>query len=354
MKNTVGIGLLALALGTIGAIQIAPAFASRSAQETRKIENASSRRYKQKNGTTIRGTVIQTDGSRVRIRVSVAGGTGTAWYSIDGFTPESQVDLRRAITSEDDLSGQLAVAEFAMESGLISDSKKQLRRAALLAEDYEGEAVADFKPRALALIDRIVTAMVQAGDVRAAEGAVNRLLTRHGGDLSDAERTAMLDNLDAATSAHTENIQQQRRADLDEAAKVELDKAIAPIVKSIEEAEKVHRKALLGSRKRGNALRECDRAIKRYDSALKGLEKLVADSSGDRALVSELAALGQRATTGRYDALLTSASLYLTRGQFNNALEQTNTVLADDPNNKEAKAMRARIEVAANDWGWWR
>ena len=354
MKNTVGIGLLALALGILGAIQIAPAFASRSAQETRKVENASSRRYKQANGTTIRGTVIETDGTRVRIRVSVAGGTGTAWYSIDRFTPESQVDLRRAITEESDLSGQLAVAEFAMDKGLIDDSKKQLRRAALLADDYEENAGPDFKPRALALIDRIVVAMVQSGDVRAAEGAVNRLLTRHGSDLTEAERAAMVDNLDAATSARTEQVQQQRRAELDEEALKELDKKIEPIVKSIDAADEIHRKALLGSRKRGNALRECDRAIKKYDSALKQLEALVADSSGDRALVSELAALGQQATTGRYDALLTSASLYLTRGQFNNALERTNTVLADDPDNKEAKAMRARIEVAANDWGWWR
>ncbi|MEM1451913.1 MAG: hypothetical protein AAF726_11915 [Planctomycetota bacterium] len=354
MKNTVGIGLLALALGTLGAIQIAPAFASRSAQETREVKDSPSRRYKQKNGSTIRGTVIETDGNRVRIRVSVAGGTGTAWYTIDRFTPESQVDLRRAITEDSDLSGQLAVAEFAMDNGLIEDSKKQLRRAALLADDYEENAGPDFKPRALTLIDRIVVAMVDKGDVRGAESAVSRLLTRHGSDLTEAERVAMVENLEKATGAQKERAQEQRRAELDEASRAKIDKAIEPILKNITEAEKTHHKALLGSRKRGNALRECDRAIKKYDLALKGLEKLVPESSGDRALVSELAALAQRATTGRYDALLTSASLYLTRGQFNASLERVNTILADDPKNKEAKAMRARIEVAANDWGWWR
>ena len=42
----------------------------------------------------------------------------------------------------------------------------------------------------------------------------------------------------------------------------------------------------------------------------------------------------------------------MTRGQFNPAIQEVNRILAGDPGNEQALAMRGRIEVASNAWGW--
>ena len=62
----------------------------------------------------------------------------------------------------------------------------------------------------------------------------------------------------------------------------------------------------------------------------------------------ELDQVRQRATTLQSDALMNAASVCLVRGQFSKALGHVNTVLAMDANNSDARAMRARIEIAAN------
>ena len=355
MKHTAGIAIIAATLGLVATIQLAPALAGHSAtQETREIESAPTRRYVMADGKAIRGKVVATDGARVQIRVSVAGGSGTAWYTIEGFEDKSQVDLRRIILAPEDVSGALAVAEFAMEKGLLEESRKQLRRTALLAEDESLEAGPDFRPRAVALIENVVAGLVASGKVREAQNGVSRMLTRHGSDLTDSEREGLMNALDSAVSVREETAQQERRDKLDDKAAAALEKKIAPIEKAIDEGASIRREALLGSRTRGNTRSQVARSVSKYEKALKDLDKLMAESMDDRGLMAELAALGQKATAGMYDSLLTGASLDLTRGQFNKALEAVNRVLADDSENKEALAMRARIEVAANDWGWWR
>ena len=68
----------------------------------------------------------------------------------------------------------------------------------------------------------------------------------------------------------------------------------------------------------------------------------------------DAADISEAAFAGWHDCLLSLASLSLSTGQFNDAMESVNTVLADVPKDREALEMRSRIEVTANDWGWWR
>ena len=78
-----------------------------------------------------------------------------------------------------------------------------------------------------------------------------------------------------------------------------------------------------------------------------------AELDGKTVMVRELQVMDQTASDLRVDCLLTGASLYTTRGQFTAAMGNVNQVLAMDPDNRQAQAMRGRIEVAANSgWGW--
>ena len=62
-----------------------------------------------------------------------------------------------------------------------------------------------------------------------------------------------------------------------------------------------------------------------------------------------LDAITERAQGYVVSTLLDQASLNLTRGQINEAMGKVNNILATDPSNRQAQAMRARIEIAANE-----
>lgn len=316
-------------------------------------EELPTRRYVLKDGKAIRAAILGSEGDRVRLEVRFAGGSGARWYDISAFKETSQVNLRRELVAEGDLSGQLAVAEFAADKGLVDESRRELRRVAQMADSTGQPLPAELTGRAISLVETIIVELCRAGRVGEARHGVSRLVTRQDGELTDAQKQRFVKVLDDAIEEREQAQADERRAKRDAKVAAEIDRKLKPIYKDIKDGAELRRKGLLGSRKRSSAKRDLAKSVAKFESALKKIDRLEKSSAGDTELRSELGALRQRAYEGWRDALLAGASLDLSLGRFNESMEAVNTILADHPKDKEALAMRARIEVAANDWGWW-
>ena len=345
--------LASAALGLVSASNLPIVHAPAPAAQD-EASGAESRRYVMKGGKAIRGTVLAVDGARVRLRVNVGGGSGESWYDLSAFEPSSQVDLRRAALAEDDLAGMLGLATFALDSGLVDDSRRELQFMAHAAAAAGTPLSPELRASALDLTNRIITELCAAGKVGEARTGVRRLLTKRGGDLTDADRTRLMDTLDEGIAAKEAAEAAEREARADARATAELERKLAPIRKDVENGQAYRRKGLLESKSQSKSRRDLKKAVSSFDRARKGAAKLAKSAAGDEVLGAELADLAEDAYAGWHDCLLSLASLSLSTGQFNDAMASVNKVLADAPKDREALAMRSRIEVTANDWGWWR
>ncbi|MEM6673328.1 MAG: hypothetical protein AAF726_10830 [Planctomycetota bacterium] len=322
--------------------------------DAKEIEPTPTRRYVLESGDALRGSIVGVDGSKIQLKVTVPGGYSTRWLELDRFEPKSQVAIRRALVPEGDLDAQLAVAEFAAQEGLVDSSRKELGRLAHMAEELDEEITPEMKGRAIDLVNGIVAGLCSEGRVGEARQGVNRLITRRGDGLTDEDRARLLATLDASVAEQEAAEAVERQAKRDAKVAAEIERELEPIHKDLKKGAELRRKGLLNSKKRGAAKKDLDKAVKEFESAVERIDGLDEKAAGNSALREELDQLRAKGVMGWQDSLLAGASLDLAQGKFHDAMASVNTILADDPKNKEALAMRARIEVAENDWGWWR
>ena len=101
------------------------------------------------------------------------------------------------------------------------------------------------------------------------------------------------------------------------------------------------------------ALTSFRRANQNLERAVRGCDRLKETYGNDARYTGDINYLREQATNSLTNSLLHSASILTTRGSFNAALGNVNKILARDPKNTRALAMRGRIESAANEgWGW--
>ncbi len=312
------------------------------------------RRYAMKSGKALRGSVIAIEDGRVRLKVMVASGSGESWFDLSSFEESSQVNLIRASLADDDYQGMLELSAFALDKGLIDASRKELRFMAHAAAAEGTPLSPELKAGALELTNRIITELCMAGKVGEARTGVRRLLTKRGSDMTAAERERLMDTLDRGVAAREAAGDAKREARKDAKLAADLERKLAPIRKSVESGAASRRKGLLESKSQSRSRRDLKSAVTSFDRARKGAAKMASSAGENETLSQELEELQAEAFIGWHDCLLSLASLSLSTGQFNDAMASVNTVLADAPKDKEALAMRARIETSANDWGWWR
>jgi len=352
MKLTI---LLASAtLGLVSAANLPVVHAPAPAPATQDDQSAEVRRYVMKGGKSVRGSVLALDGDRVRLKVMVAGGSGEAWYDLSAFEDKSQVDLRRAGLASDDYQGMLDLSAFALDKGLVDAARKELRFMAHSAQVAGTPLSPELQAGALDLTNKIILALCEAGKVGDARTGVRSLLTKRGSDMTEAQRQQLMDTLDKGIAARKAATAAKKEARKDAKLAAETERKLAPLRKAVKDGEAYRRKGLLESKNQAKSRRDLKKAVAEFDRARKGVAKMADAGRKDEALGKELIGLSQEATTGWHDCLLSLASQSLSTGQFNDANASVNTVLADFPKDKEALAMRARIESASNDWGWWR
>lgn len=324
------------------------------APATQDDQSAEVRRDVMEGGKPVRGSVLALEGNRVRLKVVVAGGSGEAWYDLSTLEDKSQVDLRRAGLASDDDQGMLGLSAFALGEGPVDAARRELRFMAHSAQVAGTPLSPELQAGALDLTHRNILAPCEAGKADDARPGVRSPLTKRGSDLTEAQHQQLMDTLDQGIAAGKAATDAEKEARKDAKLAAETERKVAPLRKAVKDGEAYRRKGLLESKNQARSRRDLKKAVSEFDRARRGVAKMADAGRKDEALGKELIGRSQGASTGWHDGLLSPASLSLSTGQFNDATAPVNTVLADFPKDKEALAMWARIESAANDWGWWR
>ncbi len=76
------------------------------------------------NGAVLKGNVTEDDGEKVKVALIVEGGTGaTATYRYDQLAPQTIYRLRLNKTPRDDVKGQLELAAYALDNGVLPSAR---------------------------------------------------------------------------------------------------------------------------------------------------------------------------------------------------------------------------------------
>jgi len=164
---------------------------------------------------------------------------------------------------------------------------------------------------------------------------------------------ALEDQLAAAKKQREAEIVAARAAKENERMVADRERQLKPLQKGLKDAEAYRDRGMQNSKSFGSANNDFQRAIRLCELVMGRAASLSKSHANDTVMVRELRNMDQQAGEMRTDMLLTTASLYITHGQLNAAMGNVNKVLATEPDNRQALAMRGRIEVAANSgWGW--
>jgi len=303
-------------------------------------------------GSELRASVLERDGDRYRLQVSISGGTSTNWYGFEDFEDESQVRLLESMVNEGDVAAQFAVAEFALEKNLPEMARRELRRCSQMADKLDPDHHDKLGPRAVALTIKLIDAYAELGKLSDARNGVHRILVRRADQLTPEQKAALVKALDDATADQAAKKDAARAEEATQRQSRERDRRLQPLTKHLDEANKLRHDGLMSSKSYTKASRLFERSIDKYADVVKDAAKLAEQLSGDPVAMAQLQDISGSASTHLTEVLLADASLDLARGQFSRAMGNVNRILADDPQNKQALSMRARIEVAENDWGW--
>lgn len=306
-----------------------------------------------KNGEHVRAEVLRLDGDRVVLRVMIEGGSMQVNRGMDEFQPQSAYRIFRQTRKLDSIDEQLRLAEFAADHGLVWVAQRDLESARKLKGDaaLAPELAKKIEEKGASILESLLRKELTAGDVQKARRLMSELLIRYPDSSAAQKQTELFALLDK----EEQRLAEAKRAA--EAARIvaKLDQAraqaIRPIEKHIDDGVAENREVLLTSKHFAVAHGHFEAANSHFQSALKRIGTAAKSFSNDGAFTEELDQVRQRATTLQMDALMNAASVCLVRGQFAKALGHVNSVLAIDPGNGDARAMRARIEVAANKRG---
>jgi tetratricopeptide (TPR) repeat protein len=306
--------------------------------------------------TAVRGEVLRVDGESVLLRIPIAEGNMEWEYRLDRFTPASIYHIRAAVAPDDDAAVHLELAEFALGVDQVSLARASLANARQIAGDPGlGTALERrFAATEASKLEARFFRQLGDGDIDTAGRTLITLSRRFPEEIT-AERVATLqqeldrerDRRRGATAAAAAKRVEGEQQD-------EQRRWLAALASELDGAHSAWEQALRSTGSFVQATELFDRAVTRGELVLrsaKGLEGAWADRPE---AIRELDRLREDAERLVLDARLGSASQYLTRGSFSQAMESVNRILLDDPRNPQALAMRGRIETAANEaWGWY-
>jgi hypothetical protein len=299
----------------------------------------------------VRAEVLRIDGDRVQLRVQVEGGTAEATRPLSDFAPQSAFIIMRSETPPDDMAGHLKLAEFAIHNGLVDAGLRELRKARDLAvgkgidPSHEARLVA----RGLAVLEEIFRQLVAGGRLQDARVLLTQILSNPKSLLSDAQKQELVNLVEEAEGKKREETARAKEARADAEASARREQQLDPMRRSLDRAKSMQHQALLDSHRASQAINEFGAASQAFASVRREGEQLLKRSPGDATLADEVKAMTEEARQNEASSLLSQASIYVVRGNFNSAMGSVNRVLADDPENSQALAMRARIELAANE-----
>lgn len=305
-------------------------------------------------GRAMVAEVLDVDGSRVRMRVHVGGGALEKWFALEEFRPQSAYRILRSVADPAEPGAHLNLAEFAARKGLIAAAKRELEVARRLSGNTAlGSGIAKtISRRAAEGLEGLFRDALSKGRLDSAQRYLSLIMIRYPGAMSDAEKGALATLLDSERDAAKDARRRARAERENTKATKQREQRMRVPRKHLTSGSAANRKGLLESRHFATAHGHFTRAVRHYEAAIKSVTSLGRRYQGDDLLKREARAVQTEAEAGMKASLLNSGSLCLVRGKFSAAMEHVNRVLAMESRNSRALSMRARIEIAANQWGY--
>lgn len=309
--------------------------------------------YVLKNGAFVRAEVLAVEGRQVRLRVWREGRSSDLRRSLDEFAPHSAYRMLRDV-SAGRVDDHLKLARYAVDNGLVAVAERELgfaRRLAgdpALAEDL-GHSIAR---RGAEALEELFREALGRGEVALARRHVAEILTRYPDGLATSAVQQMLARVDRATTEEKPTAEHRGAEEPAPLMSREHARILRPLTRAMENGSGRHRAGLLASKHFAKAHALMASASRDFDSVIRTGTKLLERHRRYPGLVARVSELVARARVAQQESLLDAASLCVVRGQFSSALGEVNRVLAINPGNRRALDMRARIEIAANEWGY--
>lgn len=299
-----------------------------------------------KDGSVRRIVLLQDDGQAITVRA--ISGNGEQKIAYADLSPRTVYRLRAGRTKESDAEGQLALGEFAIDEGLIAAGKKHL--------DLAVKADPTVAARALILVRRAgeksaeillarAEARVAANDLSQAERLLATLLTEHPESEASTRAQPMLDEVRRKIAERDEAEKAERLAKMTAADRADFEKSLAAVGEHRDAAKKDVREGLMNTKSLRAAATEFESAIARSEKAERVLVELRKKHRGHADEIAMIDAAEEAIRAEKLRTYLYLASLYAGRQSYSEALKNVDRALAQDPQNAEAKAARARIEL---------
>lgn len=310
-----------------------------------------------KDGGSLEAAVLKIDGERVRLRVAVrGGGHAETWKDLADFSKLSQFIMRRDSVPEGDCEACLKLARWATDQGLMQQGRQALRQAVAMAEEatFTPERRSAMVESALTVVEDIFRWMIRNGKASQARSGLESILIRHPDKLTEAQKMRLHDLIESEVSALAAAKAGRKRARDDQQQSAQTERKLASLKKRLDQGKAARRKGLLSSKYFSKANASFERATRHFQAVIKSADSIIQKSGNDPELVARASSMRKEADQYWKSAMLSSASLKLTRGHYNAAMEKVNRILADHPSDPQAMRMRSRIEIAANEWDIWR
>jgi hypothetical protein len=292
-------------------------------------------------GVTARGKLKS--GEVVEVKIPAARLDPHCWY-----------DLRDKSIGPTDGRARLDLAVWAVEQGLFSRAKIQVRKAAEADPKLAEEIRAGKYPEIREGIARSVLASAEsditAGRFDVARQKVEIVLARLSDTAAGARACDVVRTLDAKQSEAAARQEAEAKAKLDEAARKQAD-ARATLLAAVDAdyaKGKAHATDGLTEDDVGKALELLSQALTDGKAALKKLDAIEKDHAADADLVADAKKRRESTVAGMVKVHIHRADLYMWRGSLPNAKEEIDAARKLDPANPEIDAAMQRL-LDAND-----
>jgi len=313
--------------------------------------------YVMKDKSTIRAEALELDGNRVRLRVYFpGGGTAEGVRKLSDFDPHSAFRIKRAAMPPNDVTAQVELATFAMEHGLISAAFREIEKATHMADAQKiPESLREeLREHGVKAMEGLLRSLVSEGKVKDARRVLTRLFTRFPNNkLTDDQKGRLIGLVEQAEATTRAKAATAKKAEAKTAEDKARESRLSPIRKRLEDGKNARKKGLMISKSYSRAYSEFQRAVRAFDDVEKRSDALIKRYSSDGILVAQCKELTKEAKALKIDALLAGGGLKLANSQYREAMSAANQVLLIEANNKRALQLRARVELASNDYGGW-
>ncbi len=309
-----------------------------------------------KDGRQARVQVLDVEDGVAHLKVFALGGHAEVRRELDSLQPRSAFEVERAASEASTFEEHFALAQKAMNYGLVVSAGQHLETALSLIPDHPQLTAKEREVRVWAAneLKQLTAQAIEQNDTRRASNLLEILTTRFA-EHADQERLEDLacgvDHLRHQSEFDSQESIHSVAASSSEAR--DIQKRSEQVRELTERGDERLRRAYAVSASTRESERLSRQAIEDYESAWKLVQELASDYPDHGQLQGMVLDLGQRYEADVIRASLHAASVLTTQTDYPGAEEWVRKVLQIDPENVNAKEMLRHIQLAnAAAWPW--